>query len=187
VESSANVGIKSVRWVLGDPAPCYSLAIAPVIRVLSLLWTSQQVTLGGMNSCLTYLPSPKDPSLYSLPNLDLYLEVFPHLVFIILRERGRIAGVTSTAAEELLVRGGPPFPLPPSTNAAPVEPFRAVCQGVGPFAGDCPDAGTLEVDKRLALGARVLDVLVEGAGELFVAEDLVHVLLERPSVMVPKP
>ena len=123
-----------------------------------------------------YLPSPKDPSLYSLSNLDLQLEVFPHLILVLLREGGGIAGITLAGAEDLLVRGGAPFPFPASADATSVEPLRAVCQGVGPFADDRPDVGTFELDERLAQVACVADMLVEGAGELQVTEDLVHVL-----------
>lgn len=123
-----------------------------------------------------YLPSPKDPSLYSLSNLDLQLEVFPHLVLVLLGESRRIARITLAGTEDLLVRGGAPFAFPASADTASIEPLRAVCQSVGPFADDRPDVGTFELDERLALIACVADMLVEGAGELQVTEDLVHVL-----------
>ena len=74
----------------------------------------------------THLPSPEDPALYTLPNLDLYLEVLPHLVLVILRESGIIPRIAFTGAEDLLVRGVTPLPFPASANAAPVEPQGAV-------------------------------------------------------------
>jgi hypothetical protein len=137
---SANVGIEPVRWVTWDPAPCHPFTIAPVVRILGL-WHASQLTILERRNLgeTTHLPSPIDPSLHPLSNLNLHLEVFPHLVLIILRESGRVACVTFAAAKEVLVRAGAPLPFPASANAAPVEPFRAVGEGVGPFPDDCPD------------------------------------------------
>jgi len=85
--------------------------------------------------------------------------------------------MTFAGVKEVLVRGSAPCPFPASTNPTPVEPFRAVSQGAGPFADNRPDASTFKLDERLAQVACVVDVLIEGTGKLPVTEDLVHVLL----------
>jgi len=126
---------------------------------------------------IAHPPSPENPSLHPLSDLNLHLEVFPHLVLILFRESRIIACMTLAGAEDVLVRGCAPFPFPASTNTAAVEPFRAVGQGAGPFTNNCPDVGTFELDERFAQVACVVDVLIEGAVKLLVTEDLVHVLL----------
>jgi hypothetical protein len=69
----ANVGVQSVRDVLGYPATLDSLAVTPFIGVLRLLQlVPAQVSQKHQD---THLPRPINEALHGLPNLHLHLPV----------------------------------------------------------------------------------------------------------------